>query len=48
MDINGHLDLEMGGKPIDQKRYRSMIDSLLYLCASKSDIMLSVCMYARF
>ena len=28
--------------------YRSMIGSLLYLCASRPDIMLSVCMCARF
>jgi hypothetical protein len=33
---------------VDQKVYRSMIGSLLYLCASRADIMLSVCMCARF
>jgi hypothetical protein len=33
---------------VDQKVYRSMIGSLLYLCASRSDIMLFVCMCARF
>jgi hypothetical protein len=48
MGTNGHLDLDMGGKSVDQKVYQSMIGSLLYLCASRSDIMLSVCMYARF
>jgi hypothetical protein len=48
MGTNGHLDLDMGGKSIDQKVYRSMIDSLLYLCASRPDIMLSVCMCTRF
>jgi hypothetical protein len=48
MGINGHLDLDTGGKSIDQKVYRSMIGSLLYLCASRPDIMLSVCMCARF
>jgi hypothetical protein len=48
MGTNGHLDLDTGGKPIDQKVYRSMIESLLYLCASRPDIMLSVCMSARF
>jgi hypothetical protein len=32
----------------DQKVYWSMIGSLLYLCASRPDIMLSVCMCARF
>jgi hypothetical protein len=34
MGTNGHLDLNTGGKSIDQKVYRSMIGSLLYLCAS--------------
>jgi hypothetical protein len=48
METNGHLDLDMGGKSIDQKVYRSMIGSLLYLCASRPDIMLSVCMCASF
>jgi hypothetical protein len=48
MRTNGHLDLDTGGKSIDQKVYRSMIGSLLYLCASRPDIMLSVCMCARF
>jgi hypothetical protein len=47
MGTNGHLDLDMGGKSVDQKVYRSMIGSLLYLCASRPDIMLSVCMCAR-
>jgi hypothetical protein len=48
MGINGHLDLDTGGKSVDQKVYRSIIGSLLYLCASRPDIMLSVCMCARF
>jgi hypothetical protein len=34
MGTNGHLDLDIGSKSIDQKIYRSMIGSLLYLCAS--------------
>jgi hypothetical protein len=33
MGTNGHLDLDMGGKSVDQKVYRSIIGSLLYLCA---------------
>jgi hypothetical protein len=45
---NGHLDLDTGGKSVDQKVYRSMIGSLLYFCAARPDIMLSVCMCARF
>jgi hypothetical protein len=48
MGTNGHLDLDTGGKFVDQKVYRSMIGSLLYLYASRPDIMLSVCMCARF
>src|SRR5688572_28583818 len=48
MGTDGHTDLNKGGKSIDQKAYRSMIGSLLYLCASRPDIMLSVCMCARF
>nr|AAL58177.1 putative polyprotein [Oryza sativa Japonica Group] len=48
MPTNGHLDLDDNGKCVDQKVYRSMIGSLLYLCASRLDIMLSVCMCARF
>jgi hypothetical protein len=43
-----HVDLNKGGKSVDQKAYRSMIGSLLYLCASRSNNMLSVCMCARF
>jgi hypothetical protein len=48
MGMDGHLDLNKGGKSIDQKAYQSMIGSLLYLCASRPDIMISVCMCARF
>ena len=48
MKTNGHLGLDPNGKSVDQKVYRSMIGSLLYLCASRPDIMLSVCMCARF
>jgi hypothetical protein len=48
MGTNGHLDLDTEGKSVDQKVYLSMIGSLLYLCASRPDIMLSVCMCARF
>jgi hypothetical protein len=43
MGTNGHLDLDIAGKLVDQKVYLSIICSLLYLCASRPDIMLSVC-----
>jgi hypothetical protein len=48
MATNIHLDLDEGGNSIDLKLYRSMIDNLLYLTASRPDIMFSVCMCARF
>jgi hypothetical protein len=47
MPTNGHLDLNENGTTVDIKVYRSMIGSLLYLYASRPDIMLSVCMCAR-
>jgi hypothetical protein len=47
MDTNGHLYLDLGGTSFDQKVYHYMIRSLLYLCVSRPDIMLSVCMCAR-
>jgi hypothetical protein len=47
MGTNEHLDLDAGGKSIDQKVYRSMIGSLLYIWESRLDIMLSICMCAR-
>jgi hypothetical protein len=46
MGTDGHLDLNVGGTSVDQKVYRSMIGSLLY--ASRPDIMLSICICARF
>jgi hypothetical protein len=48
MGTNGHLDPDMGSASVHQKVYRSMIGSLLYLYASRPDIMLSVCMCAKF
>jgi hypothetical protein len=48
MPTNGHLDLDEGGNLVNQTLYRSMIGSLLYLTASRPDIMFSVCMCARF
>jgi hypothetical protein len=48
MGTDRHLDLDKGGKFVDQKAYQSMIGSLLYLCDSRPDIMPSICMCARF
>ncbi|GJZ03622.1 retrovirus-related pol polyprotein from transposon TNT 1-94 [Tanacetum coccineum] len=35
-------------EPVDSTKYRGMIGSLLYLTASRPDIMFSVCLCARF
>ena len=42
------LDKDEKGKEVDIKTYRGMIGSLLYLTASRPDIMFSVCLCARF
>jgi hypothetical protein len=42
------LDLDPNGRKVDQKLYRSVIGYLLYLCASRPYIMLSVGMCARY
>ena len=42
------LDMDEKGKPIDKTKYRGMIGYLLYLTASRPDIMYSVCLCARF
>ena len=48
MGTNGNLDGDASGNMVDQKLYRSMIGSLLYVTASRPDVMFSVCMCARF
>jgi len=42
------LDKEENGKNVDIKKYRGMIGSLLYLTASRPDIMFCVCLCDRF
>ncbi|XP_060190910.1 secreted RxLR effector protein 161-like [Lycium barbarum] len=42
------LDKDETGKPVDETNYRGMIGSLLYLNASRPDIMFSICRCARF
>jgi len=48
--MSGSLSLDKGelGKVVDNKLYRSMIGSLLYLITSRPNIMFSVCLCARF
>ena len=42
------LSKDEHGLSVDQKLYRGMIDSLLYLIASRPNILFSICMCARF
>jgi len=48
MSIGCYLDKDEFGQSIDMKQYRGMIGSLLYLSASRPDIMFSLCMCASF
>ena len=48
MGTNGNLDSDASGNMVDQKMYRSIIRSLLYMTGSRPDVMFSVCMCARF
>jgi hypothetical protein len=42
------LDLDEDGEEVDQREYRSMIGSLLYLTVTRPDIHFVVCLCARF
>ena len=42
------LDKDEKGKDVNQKLYRGMIGSLLYLTASEPNVMFCVCLCARF
>jgi len=48
MGTNDQLGSDASGKMVDQKLYRSMIGSLLYVTASRLDVMFSVCKCARY
>jgi hypothetical protein len=48
MSTTTTLDAGEEGQHVDQKEYRSMIGSLLYLMATRPDIQFSVCLCARF
>jgi hypothetical protein len=48
MSTTTALDAEEEGEPVDQKEYRSMIGSLLYLTATRPDIQFSLCLCAHF
>ncbi|GJZ80136.1 retrovirus-related pol polyprotein from transposon TNT 1-94 [Tanacetum coccineum] len=42
------LDEDPLGIPVDQTRFRSMVGSLMYLTASRPDLVFAVCMCARY
>jgi hypothetical protein len=48
MSTTTALDADEEGEHVDQKEYRSMIGSLLYLTATRPDIQFSVCLCTRF
>ena len=48
MGTNGSLDSDTSGNMVDQMLYQSMIGSLLYVTASRPDVMFNVCMCAIF
>jgi len=48
MSSNAYLETDLTGKDVDEKTYRGMIGSLLYLTSSRPDIMFSTCLCARF
>jgi hypothetical protein len=48
MGTNGSLDSNTNGNMVDQKIYRSMIRSLLFMTTSRPDVMFSVWMCTRF
>jgi hypothetical protein len=48
MSMPTALDADEDGEHVDQKKYRSMIGSLLYLTAMRSDIQFSVSLCAHF
>ncbi|GJW03820.1 retrovirus-related pol polyprotein from transposon TNT 1-94 [Tanacetum coccineum] len=42
------LDEDLLGIPVDQTRFRGMVGSLMYLTASRPDLVFDVCMCARY
>ncbi|GJZ72834.1 hypothetical protein Tco_0636980 [Tanacetum coccineum] len=48
MSTETKLTKDEEGESVDNTKYRGMIGSLLYLTASRPDIMFSVCLCARF
>nr|GEZ67567.1 retrovirus-related Pol polyprotein from transposon TNT 1-94 [Tanacetum cinerariifolium] len=43
-----HLDADLSGTPVDQTKYQSMVGALMYLTASRQDIVHATCYCARY
>nr|GEV17581.1 uncharacterized mitochondrial protein AtMg00810-like [Tanacetum cinerariifolium] len=43
-----HLDADLSGTLVDKKKYRSMVGALMYLTASRPDIVHATCYCARY
>ncbi|KAI3704817.1 hypothetical protein L1987_75046 [Smallanthus sonchifolius] len=48
MQVHHQLSPDKEGQDTDQHQYRAMIGSLMYLIASRPDIIFAVCLCARF
>ena len=46
--VHHKLDTDPSGKDVDAKLYRGMVGSLMYLTASRPDIMFATCLCARY
>ncbi|GKF68889.1 hypothetical protein Tco_0198568, partial [Tanacetum coccineum] len=43
-----HLDVDLSCTPVDQTKYRSMVGAIMYLTASRLDIVHATCYCARY
>ena len=48
IEVNHNLGPDLDGEDVDAHVYRAMIGSLMYLTASRPDVMFSVCLCARY
>ncbi|XP_068503975.1 secreted RxLR effector protein 161-like [Phaseolus vulgaris] len=48
MPSSCYMDVDAAGESVDQTKYRGLIGSLLYLTASRPDIIFAVCLCARY